>query len=526
MIKKCNIFVIIYFFTKNLIMRKILVPFTILLLILSSCKTLKPDQKTYDGKHEWRAAWIATVNNIDWPSKPGLSSEQQQEELIEYLDLFKGMNFNAIVLQIRPTADAFYKSKREPWSIYLTGDQKVAPSPFYDPLEFAIKEAHKRGMELHAWLNPYRVSQDTTNLVDISPDHIYNKRPDIFVKHGKKLYFDPAYPETREFLVDVIEDLVVDYDLDGIHFDDYFYPNSDFEDSISFSLHNRGYAQEDKMAWRRENVDMVIEMLRDRIKSLKPYVKFGISPYAVWRNLREDPRGSDTKSYGYTNYDHLHADILLWMEKGWLDYVLPQLYFNIGYENADFNVLAKWWQDYNAGTPVYGGLGTYRLDKNAKIEAWQSADEIRQQANILRSMKAYQGVCYFSARNFKDNRLDINNTMYELYPNPALVPPLKGFPIATLASPSNVKIESSNEETRIVWQKPTSKEGDVHSVKYHVIYRFSKNIKPNFEKGYAILALTGEDSYLLETEANDNFDYYVSALDRLYNESKPIKVAW
>ncbi len=504
-------------------MNKAILPLAIFFFFFSSCKTVMTDKKTYDGKHEWRAAWIATVNNIDWPSKPGLSSEQQKEELIEYLDLFKSMNFNAIVLQVRPTADAFYKSKLEPWSIYLTGDQKTAPEPIYNPLEFAIEEAHKRGMEMHAWLNPYRVSQDTANLVDMSPDHIYKQQPHLFVRHGKKLYFDPAYPETREFLVNVIEDMVMNYDLDGIHFDDYFYPNNDFEDSLSFSLHSRGYAEEDKMTWRRENVDIVIEMLREKIKSVKPYVKFGISPYAVWRNLREDPRGSDTKSYGYTNYDHLHADILLWMENGWLDYVLPQLYFNIGYENADFNILANWWQEYSAGTPVYGGLGTYRLDKNSKIEAWKSPDEIKQQADILRKMKAYQGVCYFSARNFKNNRLDINDIMYELYPNPALVPALRGFPIKTISSPNDVKIENSEEGTRIVWKKPVIEKEDMHAPKYHLIYRFSKNSKPNFEKGHAIIALTGEDSYFFEMEANDYFDYYVSALDRLYNESKPVK---
>ena len=431
-------------------MNKIIILIASLFIILTSCKTLNHDQKEFNLKHEWRAAWIATVNNIDWPSKPGLPSDEQQKELIEYLDLFKSMNFNAIVLQVRPTADAFYKSKREPWSIYLTGDQSVAPTPLYDPLEFAIKEAHKRGIELHAWLNPFRVSQDTANLVDISPDHIYKRRSDLFVKHGKKLNFNPAYPETREFLVDIVRDLVSDYDLDGIHFDDYFYPNNDFEDSLSFSLHSRGYVTEDKMAWRRENVNIVIEMLRDTIKSLKPHIKFGISPYAVWRNLKEDPRGSDTKSFGYTNYDHLHANILLWMEKGWLDYVLPQLYFNIGYENADFNVLANWWQDYSAGTPVYGGLGTYRLEKDAKIEAWRYADQIKQQAMILRGMPAYQGVCYFNAKNFKENRLGINDVMYALYPNPALVPSLRGLPVKTIRYPKGVRIESSEEGQKIM----------------------------------------------------------------------------
>ncbi|MGV8963013.1 MAG: glycoside hydrolase family 10 protein [Candidatus Saccharimonadaceae bacterium] len=506
-------------------MNKIFLLIISMFLISISCKALTNDTNSiYDGKHEWRAAWIATVNNIDWPSKPGLSSKQQQEELIGYLDLFKKMNFNAVVLQVRPTADAFYVSKHEPWSIYLTGDQKMVPDSIYDPLDFAIKEAHQRGMELHAWFNPYRVSQDTTNLDAVSPNHIYNRRPDLFVKHGNKLYFDPAYPETREFLVEVIKDVVVGYDLDGIHFDDYFYPNNDFQDSISFSLHSRGYAPEDKMAWRRENVNMVIEMLRDTIKSLKPYIKFGISPYAVWRNLRDDPRGSDTKSYGYTNYDHLHADVLLWMEKGWLDYILPQLYFNIGYENADFNILAKWWQDYSAGTPVYGGLATYRLESDSKIKAWRNADEIRKQALILRSMPAFQGVCYFNAHNFKENRLGINDVMQELYPHPALVPSLRGFPVEVIEAPTNVEMTRVSGSMTILWNKPLVEDNQVHATKYHTIYRFPKNEKPDFNNGNAIIGLTGEDSFKLANYADNQYDFYVTALDRLYNESEGVRV--
>ncbi len=479
--------------------------------------------RDYDGKHEWRAVWIATVKNIHVPSKPGLSSQEQQQELTDYLDLFKKMNFNAVVLQIRPTADAFYESKYEPWSIYLTGDQKVAPSPKYDPLEFAIKEAHKRGMELHAWLNPYRVSQDTANLKDMNPGHIYNKRPELFVRHGKKLYFDPAFPETREFLVKVIKDIVTRYDLDGIHFDDYFYPNNDFEDSLSFSLHPRGYESKDKMAWRRENVDIVIKMLRDTIKSIKPYVKFGISPYAVWRNKRDDPRGSDTKSYGYTNYDHLHADILLWMERGWLDYILPQLYFNIGYEAADFKILAEWWQQYSAGTPVYGGLGPYRLEKDAKIADWRSADQIRRQALMLRKMEAYQGVCYFNAKNFKENRLGINEVMRELYPNPALVPALRGFSLDPPKEPVKVVVQKDGASIRIIWNKDKQSHNAANNVMYHVIYRFKKGVEPDFTKGENIIAITGEEFYAQNSNLDDEYIYYVTSLDRLFNESKPVK---
>ncbi len=504
-------------------MNKLFVLLTTTLLLFVGCTESQEQSEGYDGKREWRAVWVATVNNIDWPSQPGLSADEQKKELIEYFDLFKKMNFNAVVLQVRPTADAFFISGYEPWSIYLTGDQKVAPDPLYDPLEFAIEEARKRGMELHAWLNPYRVSQDTANLKDISPDHIYNKRPDLFVRHGKKLYFDPAYPETREFLVDVIKDLVKRYDLDGIHFDDYFYPNNDFDDSVSFSLHPRGYSQEDKMAWRRENVDLVIEMLRDSIKAIKPYMKYGISPYAVWRNLREDPRGSDTKSYSYTNYDHLHADILLWMEKGWMDYILPQLYFNIGYDAADFNVLAKWWQDYSAGTPVYGGLGTYRLSEDAKIPDWRSSDQIRQQAQILRGMPSYQGVCYFNAKNFKENRLGINEVMESLYPNPALVPALRGFPVNRPLSPAKAFISGGAESVLVSWESKDVKNSTIHDVRYHLIYRFKRGERADFTNGSAIVALTGEDSYTHSCADWQEYDYYVASLDRLYNESKPVR---
>ena len=490
-----------------------------------SVNAAEKDRRVYDGKHEWRAVWIATVNNIDWPSKPGLDTEAQKKELVEYFDLFKGLNFNAVILQIRPTADAMYVSSMEPWSIYLTGNQNIQPSPLYDPLQFAIEEAHKRGMELHAWLNPYRVCQDTADIAKMNPDHLYFKNPELFVRHGKKLYFDPAYPQTREILVNVVKDMLLRYDLDGIHFDDYFYPNNDFNDDESFTKYPRGYDAADKMAWRRENVDMVIEMLRDTIKSVKPYVKFGISPYAVWRNLREDPRGSDSKSYSYTNYDHLHADLLLWMEKGWLDYVLPQLYFNIGYENADFGVLAKWWADYSAGTPVYGGLGTYRLSPNARIEAWRDVNEIRRQAEMLRAMEGYGGVCYFNAKNMKDNILSINDVLKELYPNPAIIPPLRGFSEDIPETPQNAKVVKMGDYAYIMWDRYNGNhDKEEQKTKYYLVYQFEKGSVPDFSKGEAIIALTGDGFVEIDANYADSLDYYISALNRLFVEGNPIKV--
>lgn len=486
------------------------------LLLLFTVSNL---QAQYTGKREWRAVWIATVNNIDWPSKPGLSSEQQQKEFIEYLDLFKKLNINAIVLQVRPAADAFYKSDLEPWSIYLTGDQSKAPEPFYDPLEFAIKEAHKRGMELHAWLNPYRVSQDTANIKDMAKSHIARQHPEMFVKHTKRYYFDPAFPQTREFLCKVIKDIVTRYDVDGIHFDDYFYPNNDFKDDYSFSVHSRGYKPEDKMAWRRENVDMVVKMLRDSIKAIKPYVKFGISPYAIWRNNDLDPKGSATKSFSYTNYDHLHADILKWMENGWVDYILPQFYFNIGYPAVDFDVITKWWQDYSNGVPLYAGLATYKLDANSKNEAWRSVSEIEKQIERIRAQNGYNGVCYFNAKDFKENRLGIDDLLLKKYNHPALSPALKGF--STEAPLAPIKATMVKREGRLNFKWSGNDQSGKPKTYYYVIYKFAKNEKPDFTNGNAIVELTGLQKW--SAPVSSGFVYYVSALDRLYNESQPVK---
>lgn len=470
---------------------------------------------------EWRAVWIATVNNIDWPSKPGLKSEDQKRELIYYLDLFKSLNFNAIVLQVRPTADAFYISNLESWSQYLTGVQGQAPNPLYDPLSFAIEEAHKRGMELHAWLNPYRVSQDTSNLSDLPKEHIARKAPELFVKHTKKYYFDPAYPQTREFLSAVVKDLITRYDLDGIHLDDYFYPNNDFNDTLSFKLHNRGYTLENKMEWRRENVDLVVKMIHDTVKTYQPRVKFGISPYAVWRNSDKDPRGSNTKSYSYTNYDHLHADILKWMEMGWVDYIVPQLYFNIGYPALDFDIVSKWWSDYSYSIPLYAGLASYRLDSQSKIVAWRSVLEISNQIDRIRSLKGYFGACYFSAVNFKVNKLGINFLLKEKYKYPAISPILKGFDTTKPKSPTYTKLTHKDGKTVLSWQRVS---GDQESPKAqsYVVYRFKTIDKLNFDTAESIICITGENRVAL-IEKEINYVYYVSALDKLSNESDPVK---
>jgi len=263
-------------------------------------------------KREMRAVWIATVANIDWPSQRTLTSKQQRDEMKLMLDEFQKNNINAIVIQIRPTADAFYASMIEPWSYWLTNNQGMKPDPFYDPLQFIIEEAHKRCIDVHTWLNPYRVlNNDKTDL--LSNEHLFFKRPDLFVKYGGKFYFNPGLDETRQYLNKVVEDIVQRYDIDAIHFDDYFYPykvaGEEFPDEDTFLKYPRGYAPDQKGDWRRNNVNLVIAELQKTIKGVKPWVEFGISPFGVWRNDNVDPRGSATKA-GVQNYDDLYADIL------------------------------------------------------------------------------------------------------------------------------------------------------------------------------------------------------------------------
>src|SRR3954447_6535662 len=269
-------------------------------------------------QYEFRAVWIATVENIDWPSKKVLPVEKQKEEFVRMLDLHQRNGMNAVIVQIRPVADAFYPSRFEPWSEYLTGRQGQAPNPYYDPLQFMIEETHKRGMEFHAWMNPYRAVFNI-NRSTISPTHVTRLYPQWFLTYGSTRYFDPGLPEVREHVNKVVKDLVERYDVDAIHFDDYFYPyripGKEFPDGATFAKYGNGMSKED---WRRSNVDSIIVMLGHTIKSVNPRVKFGISPFGVWRNKKDDLRGSDSKA-GVTNYDDLYADILLWLQNGWID---------------------------------------------------------------------------------------------------------------------------------------------------------------------------------------------------------------
>jgi uncharacterized lipoprotein YddW (UPF0748 family) len=499
--------------------------FTLLLAILVSTTSLYAQQDKQLPKREFRGVWIATVQNIDWPSKPkpGVDAEDQMQELVSIFDAHQRTGINAIMLQVRPSTDAFYAKGREQWSMFLTGKQGIAPAPFYDPLEFAIAEAHKRGMELHAWINPYRAS---TSLVDslTSADHISRMQPDWFFTYGDKKYFNPGLPEVRHYLVDVIMDVVRNYDVDGIHFDDYFYPypgKAPLPDSITFQLHGQGYRNIED--WRRHNVDQLIKDLSDAIRAEKKHVKFGISPFGIWRNKSQDALGSE--SNGLSGYSALYADARKWTKEGWVDYINPQLYFPFQYAAAPYEKLLDWWANNSFGRHVYIGQGAYRAMEDR--DGWRDRQQLPNQVRYLRQNPKVQGSVYFSSRSLTNNLAGFRDSLqYDLYRYPALQPTMPWMGTAKPSKPLNLREDKflnlpRLRKAKIKWDYPDQEE-DVYG---YVVYRFEENEPVNLEQAKNILRISFDESALSfhdkTAKRGRSYQYVVTSIDRLKNESPP-----
>lgn len=469
-------------------------------------------------KREFRAVWVATVKNIDWPSKPGLSSEKQQQELISILDEHQKNNINAIFFQIRPAADALYAKSKEPWSAVLSGKQGEAPKPFYDPLDFAIKEAHKRGMELHAWLNPYRATTDSDSL-SLSKNHITITHPTwVFSYEGKK-YFNPALPEVRDYINEVLMNVVRQYNIDGVHFDDYFYPypgKTQLPDSLTFVANKRGQTHIED--WRRENVDLLIKQVSNSIHKTKKYVKFGISPFGIWRNKKDDPRGSE--SNGFSGYSALYADVYKWTKNGWLDYVNPQIYFPFGYAPAAYEKLTDWWAANAFGKHVYIGHGIYRLDQ--KLNGWDNPQQLPNQIRYLRNHKNIQGSVFFSSKSVTNNMGSFQDSLRQnFYKNIALPPTMPWIDDIPPAVPIKLATKRGSSFILLNWQKPLQvRDGD--TAYGYVIYRTVATEKLDINNPQHILKVVYDNSELFEDKAvvrKEKYRYAITALDRMKNES-------
>ncbi|WP_238480356.1 glycoside hydrolase family 10 protein [Mangrovibacterium lignilyticum] len=498
--------------------------YTLLLTLLLCAATFV--QARNQPKYEFRAAWVATVNNIDWPSQSGLTVQEQKAEAIDLLDLMVKNGLNAVIFQIRPTSDAFYPSTLEPWSRYLTGTP--GKDPGYDPLKFWIDECHKRHMEFHAWMNPFRVAQKADE--PLAASHIAFKHPEWIIKYGGKLYFNPALDETRQFIVQVVKDVVSRYDIDAIHMDDYFYPypvaGEAFPDVIQFTKNPRHFNADQLEDWRRNNVDLTIQLISKTIKETKPWVKFGISPFGVWRNIDKDARGSMTKA-GVSNYDDLYADILKWLQYGWIDYVTPQLYWRIGHPAVNYITLLDWWSKNGFNRDVYIGHGLYKIDAKSSIPEWTDPNQVPKQIEMTRENPNVHGSVLFSAIQLKRNLLGLQDTLqHQLYNYTALTPSMPWIDFL----PPNKPVKFNKRGRKLKWEKPAFK-NEMDEVKRYIVYKNKVGEQLNEADVRSIYTITDGTAIKLERRKGkkERFEFRVTALDRLNNESSatlPETIKW
>lgn len=374
---------------------------------------------------EFRAVWIASVANIDWPSEPGLSAGEQQSELRTLFDKADMLNLNAIILQIRPAADALYKSDSEPWSPYLTGKMGRPPRPVYDPLEFAIEEAHRRGLELHAWINPFRAHHPSADSL-ISDNHVSRRHPDFVVEYGGYLWMDPGFEEVRQYNIGIALDILQRYDVDGIHLDDYFYPypvtdengrEIEFPDSLSWAKYKaESDSVPDRENWRRENVNRFVKELYNAIREADNIARLGISPFGIWRP------GNPEQINGMDAYKSIYADSRKWLNEGWIDYFAPQLYWSIDRNEQSYTALLEWWNRENRhGRHLWPGNFVSRVGLTPE-NLWE-APEIIRQIRATRNRYPSDGNIHFSMQALVQEDDQLPELFAEqVYREPALVP--------------------------------------------------------------------------------------------------------
>lgn len=474
-------------------------------------------------KREFRGVWIATVDNIDWPSRNNLSSAQQQREFTELLDFHQSTGLNAVFVQVRAAGDAFYAKSAEPWSEWLTGRQGREPSPFYDPLEFMIEESHARGLEFHAWLNLNRLVHKSAR--SVSRYNLSYLKPEWVLEYDGYKLFDFGNPEVREFIVESVVNVVKNYDVDGIHFDDYFYPyqvaGKVLNDDATFRKYGRGYTN--KSEWRRANVDDLIKGVYEGIQSVNPKVKFGISPFGVWRNKRDTPEGSNTFG-GLTSYDDLYADARKWLKEGWIDYIVPQVYFSFGFKKVPYANLVDWWVDNTFGKHLYIGHAAYRVGPDDADKNWNSRSELPNQLRFSRA-KGALGSAFFSSRSLRRNNFGISDSLrHSFYRYPALVPTMHWKDNLPPLAPANLRaILNEQDQLVIEWDAAeTASDGD--NPWYYVVYRFAPDEKPGNADPSKIIGLVYHDTKFadLNAQPGERYQYFVTSVDRLHNESRPV----
>ncbi|MDH8701880.1 uncharacterized lipoprotein YddW (UPF0748 family) [Dysgonomonadaceae bacterium PH5-43] len=472
-------------------------------------------------KREFRGVWISTM----WQDRyKNMSASEMQTYFINMLDSLKAYNFNAIVFQARPCADAFYYSEIEPWSKHFTGQQGKAPDNNFDPMEFLIEEAHKRCIEFHAWLNPYRIAVSDNETIHHS--HIYHQHPEWFVKYGKQIYFDPGLPQSRNYICKIVKDIVQRYDIDAIHMDDYFYPypiaGENFPDDISFNIYGelQGFDKSRRDDWRRNNVNILIERIKNTILLEKPYVRFGISPFGIYRNKKSTPDGSGSNTNGLQNYDNLYADVKLWVENGWVDYNIPQIYWEIGHSAADYETLIKWWTLNNYGAHLYIGQDVDRTMKTRDLRQ-PAKNQLSRKMELTRTLPGVYGNCFWPVYEILNNNGGIIDSLKTNYhKSPAIIPAYSHLYDGKPKDVKSLKVDKKHNVHRLIW-KANGDKSDPTNAQYYVVYRFNNKEKENLNDASKIVAVTQNTSILLPYKnGKTKYKYVVTSVDRYHNESK------
>lgn len=487
--------------------------------------TTSTERKVISPKRELRAAWVATVDNIDWPSKKTLTTAEQQTEFIKIMDKHQQLGLNAAMVQVRAASDAFYARSTEPWSEWLTGKQGKSPEPYYDPLDFMITESHKRNIEFHAWLNLSRGTHKASK--SIADNHVTKTNPEWFFTYDNHQLFNLGIPETREYIVNVVRNIVKFYDVDGIHFDDYFYPytvvGQRINDDAAFRKYGKGFNNVED--WRRHNVDEVIKAIAAAIKAEKPRVKFGISPFSVWRNTSADPLGSKTQG-GQTSYDNLYADTRKWFQEGWIDYIAPQVYFTFEFDKVPYQTMVEWWAAQSDKRHIYVGQGTYRVGTADRDKAWADPTQVPRQVRYNRSRKGVNGSMFYNTSSLFKNSLGVADSLKKLFAYPALPPTMPWKDNIPPNAPKDVTAKRVSDIGIVVsWKMPEKNTRDIEPIGSWLVYRFDANEVMNLEnmqKVVAILPNNGLMNYLDKTTTKKKrYIYLVTATDRLHNESAP-----
>lgn len=521
-------------------MKKLFILALICLAVASCSNSAAQDPK--EGR-EFRGGWIHIVGNTKIKD---MSRAEVQQMFINVLDSMQSANCNAVVFQVRPCADAFYKSDIEPWSRYLSGVQGVAPAEEWDPMEFMIEESHKRGMEFHAWCNPYRVTLLESDT--LCADHAFYKYPDIFVKYGKQWYFNPAEPLSRELTIKAIADMVARYDIEAVHFDDYFYPypvsGQEFDDAAAFEKYaaQQGFViTADKNAkdsagvaayeanrkqvvgdWRRNNVETLIKELNDTIKSIKPWVRFGISPFGIHRNKKDTPDGSGSETNGLSNYEQLFADVPKWAHEGTIDYYVPQLYWEIGHRLADYKVLIEWWNDDWQRGHLYIGQSISTFSKPDLNDS--TTTQMAAKMAMVRELPNVHGNIWWPAWSLERNVCKVQDSLRVKYQNtPALIPAYTWLDEIKPSAVENLVAEGG----KLVWNQSDSDVADpLQKALFYGVYSFPAGVKADISKKDYLVKLVPQCEYDTATNPahSQGAQYVVTVVDRCWNESKGSKV--